>query len=395
LNSPSPTVGYCTNVHAGASLEQTRANLQKYAVRVKERFSPERPMGVGLWLSNASACELRESGGVAAFRDWLAEQGLVPYTMNGFPYGDFHQPVVKQLVYRPTWWESERLSYTNLLIDTLHELLPPGMEGSISTLPIAWPDSLSSAEQLDHAAENLLAAADHMAKLEDRTGRLIHLNIEPEPGCLLDTADDVAKFFEDRLLRVGKEQRVRRYLRVCHDVCHAAVMFEEQADVFRRYQSAGIEVGKVQVSSAVRLTLDGMAAPARAAGLEQLARFNEPKYLHQTCIRRGRETLFYEDLAPALAAARENADGELRTHFHVPIYLDRFGQLETTQSLIPACLAAAREHSTCRHFEVETYAWPVLPPELQQSDLSAGIADELRWFAQLQSRLGEAEAVGS
>ena len=35
---------------------------------------------------------------------------------------------------------------------------------------------------------------------------------------------------------------------------------------------------------------------------------------------------------------------------------------------------------TTDHFEVETYAWGVLPPELQQPDLAAGIADEMAWF---------------
>ena len=376
-------IGYCTNVHAGASLEQTRSNLQRYAVEVKRRFSPDKPMGVGLWLSNASARELRGSGGIAAFRDWLTEQGLVPYTMNGFPYGDFHQPVVKQLVYLPTWWERERLEYTCLLVDILHELLAPGEEGSISTLPIAWPASLSNDDQWKLAAANLRTAAEYMADLEERTGRLIHLNIEPEPGCLLDTADDVVRFFEDHLLPGGGERQIRRHLRVCHDVCHAAVMFEEQADVFRRYQSIGIEVGKIQVSSAVKLTLEKLAPEARSAALDQLGRFNEPKYLHQTCIRRGSEVTFYEDLAPALAAARDLPCDELRTHFHVPVYLAGFGQLETTQTLIHDCLAAARQYSTCNHYEVETYAWTVLPLELQQSELAAGIAEELRWFRDL------------
>lgn len=376
----SPILGYCTNVHAGASLQQTRAHLEKYAVEVKRQFSPQHPMGVGLWLSNAAARELRQGSGVAQLRDWLGEQNLLPYTMNGFPYGDFHQPVVKHLVYQPTWWERERLEYTCLLVDILHELLPPGEEGSISTLPIAWPTAVDDALQLKLAAANLRAAATYMADLEQRTGRLIHLNIEPEPGCVLDTAADMVQFFERRLLPRGDERQIRRHLRVCHDVCHAAVMFEDQADVFQAYQTAGIEVGKVQISSAVKLSLDGLSLDDRTAALNRLGLFNEPKYLHQTCLRHGNETDFYEDLAPALAAAREMPRGELRTHFHVPIYLDRIGHLETTQPLIRECLAAARKFSTCNHFEVETYAWTVLPDELRPAELATGIAQELRWF---------------
>jgi hypothetical protein len=37
------------------------------------------------------------------------------------------------------------------------------------------------------------------------------------------------------------------------------------------------------------------------------------------------------------------------------------------------------------HFEVETYAWGVLPEALRKRRLADGIADELRW---LESALG-------
>ena len=41
-------------------------------------------------------------------------------------------------------------------------------------------------------------------------------------------------------------------------------------------------------------------------------------------------------------------------------------------------LAGGAGMSDCRHFEAETYAWGVLPAELQQPDLAAGIAAEMR-----------------
>ena len=153
--------GYCTNVHAGATLDQTCANLEKHALAVKRQFSPERPMGVGLWLSAAAAAEVKSSGGGSRLRDWLCERGLVPYTLNGFPYGDFHQKVVKHRVYEPTWWQAERLDYTLMLVDILHEILPPGLEGSISTLPIAWGTPCPDRAELELAAEYLRRAASH------------------------------------------------------------------------------------------------------------------------------------------------------------------------------------------------------------------------------------------
>jgi hypothetical protein len=374
-------VGYCTNVHAGATLEETRANLERYAVAVKRRFSPTAPMGVGLWLSASAAQKLRYENRIAEFAAWLHDAGLVPYTFNGFPYGDFHQAVVKHNVYLPTWTDPRRTGYTRDLIAIQHALLPLGMAGSISTLPLAWGEPRPSTEQLNLAAALLSRIAEDLAQLEHETGRFLCLCLEPEPGCVLQYSADMVRFFQEYLLWGGNEATVRRYLRVCHDVCHAAVMFEDQADVLRRYHSAGIEVGKVQISSAVRAPLDELPYEERSAALAQLAAFNEPRYLHQTLVREGNgPATFYEDLSAALTAKRAALAGEWRVHFHVPIYVQRFGRLEAMQTAIFDCLRTLSELNQTPPFEVETYAWTVLPPELQQPDLAAGIAEELNWF---------------
>jgi hypothetical protein len=378
--------GYCTNVHANASLARTRENLEKQALGVKRRISPDKPMGIGLWLSANAAQELVSSGQVAEFGGWLQEIGLVPFTMNGFPYGDFHEPVVKHKVYQPTWYEPARLEYTLQLAVILHELLPPGIEGSISTLPIAWPSKLREPIEralMQSAAAQLRQAAQGLAELEARTGRLIYVCIEPEPGCVLDTADDIVAFFYNHLLPGGNERLIRRHLRVCHDICHSAVMFEDQAEALRTYQAAGIEVGKVQVSSAVGVDFDALPSGERQAALELLrTKFVEPRYLHQTCVREAGRTTLYEDLPLAIAQAKPS--GQWRTHFHVPIYWEGSGPLRTFRDQIQPCIQAVLAHSKCRHFEVETYAWGVLPPELQHAELAEGIAREMEWFRSLR-----------
>ena len=144
---------------------------------------------------------------------------------------------------------------------------------------------------------------------------------------------------------------------------------------------AGIGVGKVQVSSAVCTpNLDTVSPDVRDAALTQLASFREERYLHQTCVRTKPDAPpeFFEDLPLALDCAGKR--GEWHTHFHVPIYLEKFGHLLASRGAILECLDAARKYSDVKHFEVETYAWGVLPPDLQQSDLATGIADELKWY---------------
>jgi sugar phosphate isomerase/epimerase len=379
-----PPIGYCTNVHAGANWQTTRASLEQYAVGVKRLFRPGAPMGIGLWFSNQSAEQLGREG-LEEFADWLRSHGLIPSTLNGFPYGDFHQAVVKHDVYLPQWNNPLRRQYTERLARLLDRLLPRGAEGSISTLPLAW-GAEQNAAVFSACAEQLAQLARYLANFEAEIGRLIYVCIEPEPGCALDTADDIVRFFENHVLksRGAEEAILRRHLRVCHDICHSVVMFEEQGAAISAYASAGIEIGKVQVSSAVKMELDALDVEARRAAIAQLGAFHEPKYLHQTMVRRAGEEAprFYEDLHLALAAESENAlqGGQWRVHFHVPIFVDRFAALSASQLEIQECLDLLADASV-KHFEVETYAWGVLPKELQAANLSEGIAKEMAWLA--------------
>jgi hypothetical protein len=165
-------------------------------------------------------------------------------------------------------------------------------------------------------------------------------------------------------------------------------MFESQADVLRQYQSLGIQVGKIQVSSAVQVDFAQLAASDRTAAFEQLAGFNEPRYLHQTCIRESNQTIhFHQDLSAALetVADAQSLESTWSVHFHVPIFLESLGLLSTSQHDILECMEVCKSMPNLEHFEVETYAWNVLPAHLQQSDLAQGIADELLWFRNLIS----------
>jgi hypothetical protein len=190
----------------------------------------------------------------------------------------------------------------------------------------------------------------------------------------------VARFWQEWLLRGHEEDAgaVHRHLRVCHDVCHAAVVFEEQEEALRTYEGAQILVGKVQISSAVAARFGAVAVPARRGIVDELRRFHEPRYLHQTSVRMGGSVRGFEDLGDALENLGGEPDGEWRVHFHVPVYLDAIGLLGTTQSQIGPSVRLAKKMGV-RHFEVETYAWTVLPPALREVDLAAGIAEEMRW----------------
>jgi hypothetical protein len=375
-------VGYCTNVHAGASWEEARSNLERHAVAVKRRVYPDAPMGIGLWLSANTVTGILEKGGIPELAGFLDSLGLSVFTLNGFPYGDFHQPVVKHKVYEPDWGDEKRFEYTLHLVSILSELVPDMGEGSISTLPVGWGKAATTQTDIDKAVSQFVRLSEHLQENEIETGKLVHVDLEPEPGCYLDRCGDVVDFFKERLFREGSEEIVHRYLRVCHDVCHSAVMFEGQRDILERYQSAGIQIGKAQISSAIKVNFAGMNDEDRERALEQLRSFQEDRYLHQTFVRDpegGKQ--FFEDLPLALdsIAGEEKPTGEWRVHFHVPIFLESAGAIGTTQDQIMEGLPLLMG-SGVKHYEVETYAWNVLPESLREENLADGIARELEWL---------------
>ena len=388
--------GYCTNVHAGTSLAEAQANLLRYASAVRQQVVPQGRLPVGLWLSEPAAMSLIEQGSVHGFRDWLHEHAFLPYTFNGFPQGDFHQAVVKHAVYEPTWTCDSRTRYTLCLAEILEAILPDGGLGSISTLPLGWPHAPWHAETLKTAADNLLEVAKFLDRLAQLHGREVVVAIEAEPGCVLNTAEELVEFFEHYLFSGPDRDLARRYLTVCHDICHSGVMFESQTEVLERYRHAGMRIGKVQVSSAVHVPWDNcIGNPERQAALaEQLRSLDEPKYLHQTTEQSGAGGLKWlqADLPTALQrylSADSYPSQPWRVHFHVPIFVDQFGELQTTQVDIAEATRYLQQHQCdsvagstwfTGHYEVETYAWPVLPPELAEEDLAAGIARELQYF---------------
>lgn len=365
----NPRIAYCTNVHAGETLAMTIAQLERHATAVRDSLGLTEPLGIGLWLSAAALGELATNDNARRLRDRLAELGLAVRTFNGFPYGNFHHERVKHDVYEPHWARPERYRYTRRLAELAPDLVPEGTSHvSISTLPLGWRQAFSNegcGASVGLAAAQLTTLAGDLARIEATRGVRVTVDLEPEPGCLLDRSEHVIDLFD----QCFRDATVRRHLGVCHDVCHAAVMFERQADVLAAYRKAGLGVHKVQVSAAVE-------ADGSEASLEALATFVEPRYLHQTCVASREAVQLFEDLPLALAARPR---GTWRTHFHVPIFQSSIGPLRATQAEILECLAALGGDTPT--LEVETYAWSVLPSALQPASLAEGIAQELRWLA--------------
>jgi hypothetical protein len=397
-------IPYCLNIHPGESLAAVRDAVTTHAAAVKARVSPASAYPLGLRLSAVAAHELHASPKVLNdFAELLSGNDLTVSCINGFPYGTFHGTAVKTAVYSPDWSTPERLAYTGRLAELLAALLPDGATGNISTVPLGYKrrreeekgrkeEGRGRREEIEDqrmtvCVRQLAVMAEFLDDLSVRKGRDIVLALEPEPDCLLETTDDVIRWFEDELLHQGirwlsgngrrsrgeAEALLRRRIGLCLDTCHFAVAFEDPLTALIRFESACLRVARIQLSAALRATVS-------EDSLRHLHAFIDPVYLHQTklLLPRG-QVSSYPDLTEAtLDAVRGQAGCEVRTHFHVPLFYEGDGVLASTHNdLSPAFFDRARISRI--PFEVETYTFDVLPPDLRTPTVTDSLVRELEW----------------
>jgi sugar phosphate isomerase/epimerase len=385
---------YCTNIHPANGWPAVLQGLRNHVPALKARVGRDEPFGIGLRLSGAESRELLAGSNLEELKAFLDREGLYVFTINGFPHGAFHGGRVKSAVHAPDWRDEERVAYTLRLAEILAHLLPAGAEGSISTSPLSYRDWVDAGDPgtWELLTRNVVRVADSLVRLRRERGPLIHLGIEPEPDGLLENTDELIGFFTTWLLDFGADvlaesldvsrAEARRHLlehvRVCFDACHAAVAYEDPAAALDRLAAHGIEVGKVQLSSAVKTPLNGVPR-ARSAVEWALRPLAEPVYLHQVVQRNGDGTFDrYPDLPQALARIDDPRAEEWRVHFHVPIFVDDYGELRSTQEDLREVLRLLRERRFTRHLEIETYTWDVLPPALK-IEIVSSIAREYEW----------------
>jgi hypothetical protein len=371
-------LGYCTNIHRGETWEETWNGLKNYTLRVKDRVSDEKPYGIGLRLSQQAALELSAPGKMAEFKAWLDANGCYVFTINGFPYGSFHGTRVKEQVFKPDWSTPERLVYTNLLFDILAQLLPPGVSGSVSTLPGSHKTFGVGADELNAIFTNLRLCREHIEKVSVASGHDLHLGLEPEPLGLFETSGETLKFFGLYLDRNPHDRDFFKFVGLNYDTCHLAIEFEDAQKALDRITGAGIRLSKLHFSSALKLK------PTHE-NIAKLHAFDEPVYFHQVIASYGADEPLrrFKDLPDALQFAQANPNDlgeEWRVHFHIPIHAQPGGGFDSTRDhLIGAMDWLAANPKKCQHIEMETYTWEVLPDEMRSGDVVDQLVKEYEW----------------
>jgi len=395
-NTPQNTqhLSYCSNIHPGETWTQTINNLRENLPGIRNTISPQIDFGIGLRLSAQAASDLSHPDALAEFQSFLSNNPFYLFTINGFPYGPFHGTTVKESVYLPDWLDAERLRYTNELADLLAQLLNDDVTGSISTVPGAFKPSVKSEKDVQQMANNLIKHAAHLVELQRTTGKEICLALEPEPCCFLETIDETCHFFKNYLYSQSAqtqlaaltgmdknqcEQALHTHLTVCLDICHAAVEYEDAKACLQQLQQAECAVGKLQISAGLKFDQIGQQT------IDLLKPYEDNVYLHQVIARHGNNLHRFTDLHEAFASINDGAiHDEWRIHFHVPVFMDDFGDYQSTQFFIKDMLKLHKASPISNHLEVETYTWGVLPQKFKTDNMQEAIIRELDWvLAQL------------
>ena len=373
-------LAYCTNVHPGETWDQTLDSLNRWTLKVKDQLNCSDPFAIGLRLSDRASRELMDEPRLLEFQRWLERHRCYVFTINGFPFGSFHGTRVKEQVYVPDWTSDQRFEYTKRLFDLLARLLPPDVEGSVSTLPGSFKEFIQHIDQLQRIRDNIWSCVEHIARLSDRTGHELHLGLEPEPLGLFENSAETARFFDELRQQHPGDPRLDRHLGVNYDTCHFAVEFEEPRDAVALLQAHGIRFSKIHLSNALKLR-------PSAAAVAQLAAFADDVYLHQVIARKDNGPLArFKDLPLALKRSMTKSDRaaeEWRVHFHVPLHCHATGEFETTNDHVLGLLKLLQaQPRLCSHLEMETYTWAVLPDALKTRDVSEQIVNEYQWTLQ-------------
>jgi hypothetical protein len=382
---------YSTLVHPADNWEQLWQSVQTFLPKVKARVSPNQPFGVCLRLAAPTAAALAaDPAERQKLKGFLDDHDMYVYTANAFPYGAFKGTVVKEQVYEPDWRSEERTAYTINVADILADVCTDGISPSIQTAPLGFKPNVTGPDVVDSYTEHVLRVVAHLVKIEQRTGHLVTLGLEPEPRCFLETTDETVAYFTNHLYTGKSAERLsklaaipmdtaigalRRHLGVVFDIGHQAVGFEDIPVSLQKLVDAGIPIVKLQEAAAMNIP------QVTAEKVDALKRFAKTVYLSQTVEHKNGKVTHFLNLEDAFNAwTTDPGVRDWRTHFHVPIFLDDLGPLlGTTRFALEQALAMHKATPLSRQLEIETYTWDVLPDHLKTGDIVDYVCREIEW----------------
>ena len=385
---------YCSNIYSGDTWQEIFLNLKENIPKLSTKLSQNEAFGIGLRLSNNAASELLENNNLLIFEQWLNNNNYYIATINGFVYGDFYKTNIKEKVYQPDWTTIERINFNFKLIEILRRLDATQKDVGFSTSPLGYKFSQDINNKKlfnDLVVYHLFSLVKKLIQINQEQGKTIHIDFEPEADCRLENIEDIIDFFEKFLLvdlasKLAQElnisltkakNHILKHIRICYDICHQAVQFEDHIKNFEKLNNYGIEIGKIQLSSALEIRvqknkLDNLK--------KDLNKFRDNIYLHQVVIKKLDSSFIkYRDVPEALEKFEDINESLWRIHYHLPIFAENYNNFFTTSKEIKTIINVIKYSSIVSCLEIETYTWEILPEALKL-DLISSIVREYEWI---------------
>jgi len=335
---------------------------------------------LGFWADAIFVEQMKETKNLQKVQQFLEQNNFYVFTVNAFPYGQFHSAKVKEKVYIPDWTTAKRRDFTCDAADFLANLIPADTPGSISTLPGGYKKALYGSQNQDFEkiiAKNLLYVANHLANLHKKTKSEIILGVEMEPDCLWEDTAEFVEFFNKYL---ADDSFARRYIGVCYDTAHQELLDTPPGNGLYLLQKNRIKIAKVQLSTALKTD------NAELSGFDSLQSFADEVYLHQTRLfnTNGEIIKKFSDI-PIKTSYKIEEKGYLVSHFHLPLFCsDLTDNISTANEELQAVLEFLKKSpEICKNIEIETYTYNVLPEAFENRQIEDNIAREYKWVLDL------------
>lgn len=351
---------YCSNIFKEKKFKKLLLKLSEYSSFLKKKLNKEE-IGLGLCLSNKITNEILDKDNLEYFKNWCSDNYIYISSINGFVFKSFHKKKIKELIYYPDWSAKQRIDYTKNIIKLLDVFDNNLNDFSISTIPVSfkkWVKKRNKKYIYFISAYNLLEIVNFLDYIEKIKQKLIHIDIEPEPGCFIENINDYIYFYYFWLLPLLKfffkkdESILKKYINLCYDICHFSVNYDDHVNIIKLIKDNDIVIGKIQVSSALEIfSLDKVDL------INDLSFLSKSKFLHQN-------TYFYKNKLKRnldLHYLHHNKFDSARIHCHMPLYMDFYkNNIRTTSYETKNVLTLLLKNFLTKHIEIETYTYDML-----------------------------------
>ena len=396
-------LSHCINIKSENSWDVDFAYLKEYFPLLKKKLSPDKPMGIGLKISDTVSKFLVNDKEQNNLKAWLTRAGGYVATINSH-YDELPDAVNRVLSLNYNWISADRKNYTIRLAKIMQGILPDGMDGSISTYPLNYRHLFIKGKAYAYAktiaTNNIINVICHLVTQKINTGKSIHLDISPKSNGMIETGNEFINWFENDLQPVATPVLMRNFqltysqaiatlknhLRLCYDIGNFSGEFENHKVFIEKLQEKKIKIGKIKINAILMAHLPA-ELKERFNIVTTFSNLNKGQLNQVVARKKNNELLKYRDISFAINDFENDQVNEWRVSFHVPVSSIYADTITSSQSDIIEVFNLIKKYKLTQLFEIEIdhHAEKFNGTQIPLTDL---LHDELEWVIHQLSKIG-------